>query len=269
MTRFVHITDLHVSAPDTDDPNRQTDTVGTLDKLLDALERLDPQPDFVLASGDLTNIGDELSYRLVKSRLERVTPPVITTLGNHDKREAWHAVFPGHPAAPDGPVDRDDMVAGVHVIALDTSVPGKVSGALDDGQLATAAKTFAKHPDARKVVAIHHPPRLDPEGAVWTSLDQRSTDGLAELIRSYDVAAVLCGHVHMNRVAFWEGVPLVVTMGQQSTVDLTRSDALRVIEGTGFAICDLAPSGFQVTFVPLQDSRLIKEIPVERLIAFS
>ncbi|MFC3615395.1 metallophosphoesterase family protein [Lutimaribacter marinistellae] len=270
MTRFLHVTDLHVSAPQTNDATRQTDTVAALDRLIEVALRLDPRPDFIVASGDLTNVGDEASYRLLAERFEGFDIPVHMTLGNHDRRAGWHSVFPGHHAAPDGPVDHDAVLGGVHVVALDSSVPGRVSGALDDEQIERAAEMLGRNPDLPKLVAIHHPPRLDPSrNFAWATLDQHSTDRLASLLEGRSVLAVLSGHVHMNRVAMWHGVPLVVTMGQQSTVDLTRTDALAVVEGTGFAICDLLPSGLQTTFVPLAEPRLIKEISVDRLRAFS
>lgn len=270
MTRFLHITDLHITAPETQDPAQQTDTVAALDRLIQIAPTLEPRPAFIVASGDLTNIGDEASYALLAARLAALDIPVVMTLGNHDVRAEWHAAFPGHPGAPDGPVDVDAALAGIQVITLDSSVPGKVSGALTGEQLADLDQTLARHPDLPKVIAIHHPPRTDPENAgIWATLDAPSTDRLAAALAGHDVRAVLCGHVHLNRMSLWHGVPLVVTMGQQSTVDLTRNDALAVIEGTGFAICDLLPAGLQVTYVPLAPARLIKEIPTERLKAFS
>ncbi len=270
MTRFLHITDLHLSAPQTEDPTRQTDTVAAFDRLMQVALRLDPRPDFIVASGDLTNVGDDASYALLAERLAAFDIPVHMTLGNHDRRAGWHGAFPGHAAAPEGPVDHDTVLGNVHVIALDSSMPGRVSGSLDEAQIAHAEEMLSRHPDLPKVVAVHHPPLVDPSrNFAWATLDLESTDRLATLLSGRNVVALLSGHVHMNRVSFWNGVPLVVTMGQQSTVDLTRSDALAVVEGTGFAICDLLPSGLQATFVPLAEPRLIKEISVERLRAFS
>lgn len=270
MTRFLHITDLHLTAPETDDPTRQTDTVANLDRLIEIAGGLDPRPDFVVASGDLTNIGDEASYRLLADRLARLELPVIVTLGNHDLRPNWHSVFPGHPAAPDGPVDQEMVVAGIHVIALDSSVPGKVSGALDAAQFDRARDMLDRHPDLPKVIAIHHPPRLDPDSRhLWATLDQPTTDRLADLLKGRAITAILSGHIHLNRVAMWQGHPLITTMGQQSTIDVTRSDALAVVEGAGFAVCDMTPGGVQVTFAPLEPPKLIKEISVDRLLSLS
>ena len=269
MTRFLHITDLHVTAPGVPDKDRESDTVATLDRLIACVTRMRPAPAFIVASGDLTNVGDEASYALLKDRFARLDVPVIMTLGNHDRRGAWHRVFPGHPAAPEGPVDHEAVVEGVHIIALDSSVPGKVSGALSAEQLAQAAGSLAQHPELPKVVAVHHPPKLRPGAAFsWATIDQDSTDGLAAVLAPHKIAALLSGHVHMNRFAMWNDVPLIVNTGHQSTVDVTRPDTLAIVEGSGFAICDLLRGGVSVTFASLETPRLIKKISLERLRLF-
>ncbi len=270
MTRFLHITDLHISAPETEDESRQTDTIATLDRLIALAPALSPRPDFIVASGDLTNVGDDASYALLAERFAALDIPVLMTLGNHDRRAGWHKAFPGHPGAPVGPADQDEVLSGVHVIALDSSVPGQVSGSLTDAQLADLDAKLARHPELPKVVAIHHPPRVDPEGSYsWATLDLETTQRLGPILAAHSVTALLCGHIHVNRICLWSGVPVIVTMGQQSTVDLTRNDALAITEGTGFAICDLLPSGLQVSYVPLAPPKLIKEIPAKRLTAFT
>lgn len=269
MIRFLHITDLHVSAPKRGGSERRAASIEALARLVEIADRLRPRPAFIVASGDLTNTGDEDSYRVVGNMLGALDIPVIWALGNHDRRAGFHAVFPGHAGAPDGPLDHDAVHAGVHVIALDSSAPGQVGGALDDDQFARLDVMLARNTDLPRLVAVHHPPKLSPRARNgWATLTEDSSDRLRGALTGRNVQAVLSGHMHMNRIAMWHGIPLVVTMGQQSTVDLTRTDALAVIEGTGFAICDMLAGGLQTTFVPLAEPRVIREIPEERLRAF-
>lgn len=258
MTRFLHITDLHLEA---DAPGG---TVAVLDRLMATLPHLDPAPEFVVATGDLTDRGDAESYQMLKDRLAALGLPLVQTLGNHDLRAGWHAEFPGHDAAPDGPVDQEAVLAGVHIIALDSSVPGKVSGALNAGQLSWLEAALDRHPDLPKLIALHHPPQIDPNMPfTWEALDEASTQALGAALAGRGVVAVLCGHVHRNRVTLWQGIPVVVTMGLQSSIDVTRSDSLRVMEGCGFAICDLLPVGFQVSFAPLEERAELQHISAE------
>ena len=79
MTRFLHLTDLHVSHPDMNDANLHSDTAGTLKRMVEIIARMDPLPDFVVASGDLTNHGDEASYELVKDTIADLPVPVSYT----------------------------------------------------------------------------------------------------------------------------------------------------------------------------------------------
>ena len=167
-------------------------------------------------------------------------------------------------------IDAYDSLSDAHKAALDSSVPGKVSGTLDAAQFERAQDMLDRHPNLPKVLAIHHPPRLDPDSPqLWATLDQPTTDRLADLLEGRSITAILSGHIHLNRVALWQGHPLVTTMGQQSTIDVTRSDALAVVEGTGFAICDMRPGGLQVTVVALEPPKRIKEISTDRLLSLS
>ena len=271
MIRFLHITDLHITAPETDDPGRQTDTVAALARLIEIANKLEPKPAFVVASGDLTNIGDVASYTLLASMLDKLEMPVVLGLGNHDSRADFYRAIPSFgDSHPNQPFDHDQTLEGIHVISIDSSVPGKVSGAFEDGQIENLKETLAAHPDMPKLLVIHHPPQVDPERTKsWASLSREATDQLAETIADYGVVAILSGHIHINRVTVWHGVPVVTTMGQQSTVDLSRNSGLAIIEGTGFAICDVIEGNLQVTFVPLETSAIIKEIPENQLQSFS
>ncbi|HIF77203.1 MAG TPA: phosphodiesterase, partial [Sulfitobacter sp.] len=93
MTRFVHLTDLHISHPDLADPHLQSDTPATLRRVVEVINAMDPQPDFVVASGDLTNQGDRESYALVHEITAPLKAPLVMALGNHDKRAGFNAVF--------------------------------------------------------------------------------------------------------------------------------------------------------------------------------
>ena len=268
MTRFLHLTDLHVSHPDLEDPNLHSDTPATLTRLVEVISTMDPAPDFVVASGDLTNHGDELSYELVKELLTDLPVPVVLALGNHDKREGFNAVFRDGPS--DRPYFHDQILAGLHVITLDTGVPGKVAGAIDAEQRAFLTGKLAQEPVLPKLLILHHPPRIDPEGLPWGSIDTDSTEFLANAVKGHKVVGILSGHIHINQVIHWHGIPVVVSNGNHSTVDLLERKDMRIIEGTGFAICDVRPSGLTATFVPLSPDRAqLAFIDQERLRALS
>ena len=55
---------------------------------------LDPAPDLVLATGDLTEAGTPASYRDLRGILDALPMPVHFAMGNHDDRANFRAVFP-------------------------------------------------------------------------------------------------------------------------------------------------------------------------------
>ncbi|UOA16392.1 MULTISPECIES: metallophosphoesterase family protein [Sulfitobacter] len=267
MTRFIHLTDLHISHPDLNDPHLQSDTPATLRRVVEVINAMDPQPDFVVASGDLTNQGDRESYALVRDILSDLRAPLVLALGNHDKRAGFNAVFA--PGLADAPYFHDARHGDLHVIALDSSVPNKVAGALDDPQFEFLEAALERHSDLAKLLVIHHPPRIDPDALAWGSLDEASSARLAGMLKGKHVAGILSGHVHVNRVSHWHGIPVVISNGLHSTIDLTETRDLRIVEGTGFGLCDWHSSGLSVAFAPLDPTaRELARIGHDRLRSF-
>ena len=266
MARFLHITDLHITAPGAALP--QTDTSATFARLVEAVGRLAPAPDFIVASGDLTDLGDAASYAHLAEMAAGLGLPVVWALGNHDDRAAFRAAFWAAGAAG-APLDHDCVVAGVHVIALDSSVPGLVSGGFEPAQIDWLVARIEAHPGLPRVLAIHHPPRIDPDMALrWPALDAGSTAALAAAIAGQDVRAILSGHVHVNRMLMWGGVPVIVTMGQQSAIDPVAEPGWHMVEGAGFAICDLYGADLQVTYAPLGEARILHQISEDEARAY-
>lgn len=257
MTRFAHLTDLHVTAPGIDDPHLHSDTVATLDLAVERLRTIEPPLDFVAISGDLTNHGDADSYRHLKAAIAALDMPVILSLGNHDTRSGFRAVF-APDANPDTPVFHRSVQGGLHVIALDSSVPGRVGGAIDAAQFAALDAALGDHAELPKLILCHHPPRPDSGAALnWESLTEEDSARLAATLQGHKVAAILSGHVHYNRVTLWHGIPVVVSNGLHATIDVLEREGMVIEEGTGFALCEITPSGLGVSFVPLLPARRV------------
>jgi 3',5'-cyclic AMP phosphodiesterase CpdA len=268
MTRFIHLTDLHISHPDAGDPSDKTGAVATLNRVVGLINAMERQPDFVIVSGDLTNTGHPRSYALLHEMLKPLQAPVVLALGNHDKRAEFHASRGTPPS--DAPYCHDSVLGGLHVITLDTSVAGHVAGAICADQFTFLGTALRRHTGLPKLVVMHHPPRIDPDGLPWGSIDMDSTDRLAEALNGHTIAGIVSGHIHINRVSQWHGIPIVVSNGQDSTVDLLETSDLRLVEGTGFGICDWRPSGLSVSFVPLSPApRSLAVIDRARLLTFT
>lgn len=267
---FLHLTDLHVSDPATADPDLLTDTGATLGQALGMIAAMDGKPAFAIVSGDLTNRGDAASYRHLRARLAGLGFPLVYALGNHDTRPGFYRGMLDRGHDLDEPYCHDRLIGGVHVVVLDSSVPGRIGGALDEASFAFLDRALSRHPDAAKIIVVHHAPALDAASQLaWETLGQEDSRRLAAAISGRNVAGILSGHVHVDRVSLWNGVPVVVGTGLHNAFDPLRQRGLRAVAGAGFALCTLRPTGLSVTFVPLpSDRRELAVLPEERVRAF-
>ena len=260
VVTFVHLTDLHIGEPGVPDDHLYSDTTANLRAILADVKRMDPAPAFVVASGDLTNRGDAASYRHLEAVIAEaeLTMPVLFALGNHDKREGFYAAVLGRTEDLTAPYDHDQVIAGVHVIVLDSSIPGKVGGGFEAGQLDWLKSRLEAHAELPKLLVMHHAPALDEDNPEleWESLTIADTRALRGLVEGHKVIGIVSGHIHFDRVSNWYGIPLVVGIGQHAATDvLDMPRALRMVEGASFAIGTLRPSGLTISFVPQPATR--------------
>lgn len=265
-TRFVHLTDLHVNAPGLEDPALLTDTTATLRHALELIAALDEKPAFVVASGDLTNRGDAASYRALKEILADLDVPLLVALGNHDGRAGFHEGFLGETA--DTPWFTSGVHGGVHVIVLDSLVAGRIGGDLDDEQFEFLARELDAHPDAAKLIVVHHPPDIGntPDPDSWHYLDRAASDRLGGMLYGRNVAGVLSGHVHYDSVSVWNDALVVTGAGLHAGTDKVRYDALRMVRSASIGLGSVEDDRLQMVFVPLPgDRELLRQIEWDAL----
>ena len=260
MTVFIHLTDLHIGDPalgipapgeiEIGDPRPMTDTSVRLSMALDKVAAMDTNPSFILVTGDLSNYGELASYKALKGLMDPVTLPVVYTLGNHDDPAHAAEGLLGR-AGDDAPWDSEQVIDGVHIIALDTSVPGRVGGALTEAQFRFLAEALGRSPDLPKLLMIHHPPTMGNDTPEY-NLGAEDSQKLGEMIRGSGVRAILCGHIHQSRVTVWYGIPVVVTAGLHAAIDpLSPAGTQRFNSGAAVAVCTLDDQVFSVSYVSL------------------
>ncbi|HUC60787.1 MAG TPA: phosphodiesterase [Alphaproteobacteria bacterium] len=204
---IAQITDLHVTSS-----GRlaygQVDTVAALEAAVAGLNALSPQPDLVVATGDLVDLGTAEEYALLRAILGRLKAPVFVIPGNHDARDALGAAFgaDGYLPAAGEYLHYTLEDWPLRLIALDTLVPGEGHGALDAARLDWLARRLAEQPERPTIVLMHHPPfptgiaHMDAIGLL------EGADALGALVaQNPAIERVLCGHVHRAIQARWHG----------------------------------------------------------------
>ena len=175
----------------------QIDTYAHLKAAVERISHLEPQPDVVLHTGDLTNDGDESDYAAVADLLARLPMPVYPILGNHDIRSLARDAFGDLPFASGA---RSFTYAvedhPVRILALDSLVEGKAAGRVGAWQLEWLDGALALRPDRPAIVMVHHPPFMTGIGFMdRIGLVDRA--GLEEVVaRHRQVILVTAGHVH-------------------------------------------------------------------------
>jgi 3',5'-cyclic AMP phosphodiesterase CpdA len=202
---LAQISDLHVRPAGTLYKNA-VDSNALCALAIDHLNRLDPQPDLVLITGDLVEDGLDAEYAMLRSLLRALEAPCLLMPGNHDDRETLARHFTDHAYLPArGPKHYLIDQHAVRIVALDTTVPGAHHGNVDPDGLAWLDSALRATRGAPAIVMMHHP----PVACGIPYLDKymcREPQRIAEVIARFDnVERVLCGHVHRPIQQRWAG----------------------------------------------------------------
>lgn len=247
--QFLHLSDLHYVGA-TSESTINTNTRRHLDLAVQVAGCLKPAPAFVLISGDLVDGGKLEDYRELKRELERLTIPTFLALGNHDDSGHFAEVFADHASAS----GQAAIVAGLHIVTLDSHVPQRVYGHLQHEQLDWLHSELARYPELPKIIQLHHPPvfgKSDGSPDEWHHLSAESSEALHRILSLYRVLGVFSGHVHTDQFTLWRGIPCFCTAGLNNTTDVTYQAGLRGVRAASFNLCSVSGGDLRVAAVPL------------------
>jgi 3',5'-cyclic AMP phosphodiesterase CpdA len=246
--KLVHLTDPHLVAPG--DRLFGLDPLDRLDRALAHVRRHEPDAQWLLITGDLTDRGEPAAYRALAERLASMPQPALLLLGNHDDRAAFTQAFPEAPRDERGFVHAVvDGADGVSLVALDTLVAGAGHGALDGGRLAWLERVLAERADRAVHLAMHHPPvacgipGMDALGLV------DAEEFWAVVARAPQVRHVFAGHVHRPFTARRGHVTVSTLPGPAHQVHLQYEAAdavLGSLEPGCYGVARLARDGFEL-----------------------
>ncbi len=209
--RLVQLSDIHLlQSPEGRVMGVETEE--TIHRVLDAVAEEVPEPDLVVATGDLAHDEVRPTYARIRDLLGergylgrcRLVP------GNHDSPALLREVF---PELYDGPADSAcfaHRLDGWTVLGLDSHCPGELGGRIGPAQLDWLRERL-EDTDSPTLLFLHHPP--GPIGTPWLDgmavLDPGS---LVEVLAAApQLRGVFCGHVHQDTTVRVGDVPLVTT----------------------------------------------------------
>jgi 3',5'-cyclic-AMP phosphodiesterase len=197
------LTDLHVR-PVGRAANRVSDTNMFTERAFRAVSRLNPKPDVVVITGDLTECGLDAEYSQLNHLLRRFLPlPVFVIPGNHDRRGNLRAGLKHLTGVAADPLYVQYAVEDhpVRLVMLDTLVPGAGHGELRFDQLEFLDRTLAAAPDKPTIIGMHHPPFVCGI-AHMDRINLRNTPEFTAIVaRHRQVERIICGHHHRPIVA--------------------------------------------------------------------
>ncbi|MEU0538681.1 metallophosphoesterase [Nocardia sp. NPDC005978] len=220
------------------------------ERVMGFLAELPQRPDVIVVTGDIADEGDIEEYRQARAALV-ADVPVLIMPGNHDDRGHMRTVLFGVDSDY-APINQAHSVNGLTLALLDSSVPGRPEGYLDEQTYAWLLDLLAATPaDDVVLIAMHHPP-VAVHSTVVDPIRLTNPERLAEIVAGDDrVLAVLTGHVHSGLVTSFAGKPLVVAPSISSTIGCEWETA-----APGHVPIDFAPDP-SILFHSIRDGRLL------------
>ncbi|TVP52937.1 MAG: 3',5'-cyclic-AMP phosphodiesterase [Halomonadaceae bacterium] len=202
---LLQITDPHLKASE-DGELMGMRTHDSLNAVLAHVRAHHPEPDGVLATGDLSQDGSLTSYKHFQARMGQFACPVYWLAGNHDNVAVMQRLIGGTPAAQKRLISH-----GWQLLFLDSSVPDRVHGMLSDSELAFLDQSLAEYPDHHALVCLHHHPV--PISARWmNAIGLRNPQALFDCLAGHpQVRGLLWGHIHQQLDEVHRGLRLMAT----------------------------------------------------------
>jgi len=191
ILRVAQITDIHLMAK-SNARLHGVDTAVSLQKVLDAIGELSPQPEIIIATGDLAEDGSIATYRRFRDLMASVNIPLYVLAGNHDDISAMHDTLVGEA------IKNVDMARVGEWIFLfvNTQVPGESYGHISPDEMSLLKANLELAGEMPVVVSLHHTPMPVCQ---QTNCQLQNVSDFNQLVEGFPcVKAVIAGHTHIE-----------------------------------------------------------------------
>ncbi|MCP3670789.1 MAG: 3',5'-cyclic-AMP phosphodiesterase [Gammaproteobacteria bacterium] len=207
--RVLQISDTHLYADATERLAGLNTDQSLLQLLQHARNNILPV-DLVLVTGDLVHDATASGYQRLRDHLLTLDAQTYCIPGNHDLNPVLADNINCNRISTDTLHKHENWA----MIMLDSTIPGKVKGHLNNEQLGRLKSALDDHPEYNILISLHHQPV--PLGSAW--IDKLALDNPDDLFSILDqhnnVRGVLWGHAHQPYDGERNGVKL---MGSPST----------------------------------------------------
>ncbi|MCM8569676.1 PQQ-binding-like beta-propeller repeat protein [Gramella jeungdoensis] len=185
--RFAHVSDTHIGAGiSEEDLNRTVSDINSQDSL-----------DFVIVTGDITEMGTDEELALAKEILEKLNIPYYVVPGNHDTgwSESGGVTFITEFGYDKFSFEHKGYkfigcASGPYVRMSDGHIPRDAIVWLD--------QVLKKTPKDQPIIFVNHYP-IDNSLDNWFEITER--------LKEYNTQFAICGHGHRNKAFDFEGIP--------------------------------------------------------------
>ena len=205
---LAQISDTHLDPESPNAAARRRD----LERCVADINGLDPLPDAVIHTGDITHNGTAAKYRQALEVLGELRPPLHIAVGNRDDRELIAANFTtGRDLLPGTPFIQYSLDCyPVRLIALDTLSETSNMGDFCRIRADSLAVALAEETGKPTVLFMHHPPfeivqsRYRFQFEHWNKVDflARALQGRGQVVRAFT------GHAHREASGMIANVPV-------------------------------------------------------------
>ena len=187
------ITDTHLFA-ELDRTWKGLSTAHTLKTVLDRLKQLQPQPDLLLLTGDLSQDETPQSYELLASLISPLNIPTYWIPGNHDNLSVMQQILDKPPISP----ERSWNLGNWQFLLLSSVEAGCDGGKLSPESLDWLDSQLQQTGDRAVTIALHHHP-LAIGSEIMDGMMLHNADQFFAIVDRYPhIKIVLCGHIHQE-----------------------------------------------------------------------
>lgn len=194
------ITDTHLFANE-HESMKGCVTAETLQAVLAQLKQVQPQPNVLLLTGDLSQDETPESYAYLRQQLAPLGIAAYWIPGNHDVPATMQQVLASELISN----NKSFQAAGWNCLLLSSAQPNRVEGELSPETLDWLEQQLQQNHQPT-LIALHHPPLAI--GSAWMDeIGLHHPDALLAIIdRHPQVKLVIFGHIHQEFAQERQGV---------------------------------------------------------------